>query len=294
MKRHYLTHVDDDKFTVPDACKSHSRGYSRLELIDSSVSDASVHMGLGLAEFDHEGYIGPTTHAFEKGFYVLQGTVIATIDGHSHKLDRDHYGLIPKGTTYSFANPRQEPARLLEMMAPQPQAAGSDFIDTWFDAGATPSEADAPDLSDPRIARRFGKFDEASLPSAGTISGVGARSSAISGVSIKEFIDHMLGAHHLAMFLVQFAPGGAGTQHDHPHEESFYFLSGTAEAVLDGEQYTVGPGDVVWTAVGCFHSFENTGDVPVRWIETQAPLPTPAQGFRFRHEWDPVARRATD
>ena len=104
-------------------------------------------------------------------------------------------------------------------------------------------------------------------------------------------IDRMLGAEHMSMFMVQFRPGGIGTQHDHAFEESYFFLSGEAEAVLNGTTYRVKAGDIVWTGVGCMHSFENIGDTPVRWIETQAPLPTQTEAFRFRREWEPVARK---
>jgi quercetin dioxygenase-like cupin family protein len=177
------------------------------------------------------------------------------------------------------------------MMAPQPKPVASGFNDTIFIADAPlVREAAVPNLADPRI-KHIGVFDEASLPAAGQISGTGVRSSSIYGVSIREFIDRMLGAQHLSMFLVQFAPGGMGTQHDHPHEESYFIISGKAEAVLDGQSYLVEAGHYVWTGVGCFHSFETIGNAPVRWLETQAPLPADFEAFRFVREWAPLALR---
>ena len=189
-----------------------------------------------------------------------------------------------------LANAGPEPARILEVMAPQPKPANSGFEDTLFDTAATlVREAETPNLRDPRI-KRLGRFEESQLPTAGQISGTGVRSSSIHGVSIREFIDRMSGAQHLSLFMVQFAPGGMGTQHDHPHEETYFLLSGKARAVLDDKAYTVQPGDYVWTGVGCFHSFETLGDEPVRWIETQAPLPADYEAFRFRREWTPLAQ----
>jgi mannose-6-phosphate isomerase-like protein (cupin superfamily) len=42
---------------------------------------------------------------------------------------------------------------------------------------------------------------------------------------------------------------------------------------------------VIWTGVGCIHSFANVGEEPVRWIETQAPLPPAKEVFRFERDW---------
>ena len=293
MDRHYVGSVDESRFSVPSFYASHSKDYRRLELVDHTTSPAAVHLGLGLVDIAPSGYLMPVLHAFEKGFYVLSGSVVFASAGRAHLLHKDYYGVIPKATPYSYFNAGNEPVRILEVMAPQPKPPESGFNDTLFDTNATlVRQADTPNLSDPRI-KRIGRFDESQLPDAGQISGTGVRSSSIYGVSIKEFVDRMLGAQHLSLFMVQFAPGGMGTQHDHPHEETYYVLSGKAEAVLDGKRYVVEPGKYVWTGVGCFHSFETLGDEPVRWIETQAPLPADYEAFRFRREWEPLAESAS-
>ncbi len=292
MKRHYVGTVDETRFQTPEHYKSHSSGYTRLELIDHEADPSSVHTGLGLAQIEPGGHLDPVVHAFEKGFYVLEGSLITEIDGRSAELPTNHYGLIPLGTTYSMYNAGSEPVRLLEMMAPQPKPSDDIFQDTYFHKeGAVTKTGDVPDLGDPRTSKYLGKFEDSQLPDSGAISAVGARSGSIAGVAIKEFIDRMLGAEHMAMFMVQFRPGGMGTQHDHAFEESYFFLSGEAEAVLNGQTYRVKAGDFVWTGVGCMHSFENIGEKPVRWIETQAPLPTATEAFRFRREWEPVAKK---
>jgi mannose-6-phosphate isomerase-like protein (cupin superfamily) len=292
MKRHYVGTVDASRFQTPEHYKTHSSGYTRLALIDHTVDGSSVHMELALAEIESGGHLDPVAHAFEKGFYVLGGTIIADIDGRSVQLPKDHYGLIPLGVPYAMYNAGPEPARLLEMTAPQPKSSDDVFRDTYFYKDGVPTKAgDVPDLGDPRVSKYLGKFEDSQLPDAGEIAAVGARSGSITGVAIKEMIDRMLGAEHMAMFMVQFRPGGIGTQHDHPFEESYFFLSGEAEAILNGTRYRVKAGDIVWTGVGCMHSFENVGTIPVRWIETQAPLPTQTEAFRFRREWEPVAKK---
>ena len=292
MKRHYVGTVDDNGFRTPEHYKPHSGGYTRLELVDHTIGESSVHMGLGLVGIQPGGHLNPVVHAFEKGFYVLEGTIIMQMDGRSVQLGKDHYGLIPMGGTYSLYNSGSEAVRLLEMMAPQPKPADSSFKDTYFhDNKEVAKTGEVPDLGDPRVAKYLGKFEDSQLPDSGEISAVGARGGSIYGVAIKEFIDRMLGAQHMAMFMVQFRPGGMGTQHDHAFEESYFFLSGEAEAVLNGHTHHVQAGDFVWTGVGCMHSFENIGDKPVRWIETQAPLPTQTEAFRFRREWEPLAKK---
>ena len=73
--------------------------------------------------------------------------------------------------------------------------------------------------------------------------------------------------------------------HDHIFEESYFIFSGRVNATAAGKMYDLGAGDVIWTDTGCIHSFENVGNEPVRWIETQAPLPPAKEVFRFERDW---------
>jgi mannose-6-phosphate isomerase-like protein (cupin superfamily) len=88
------------------------------------------------------------------------------------------------------------------------------------------------------------------------------------------------------MFMVQYEPAGVAGAHDHPFEETYYFLEGRAEALFDGETYECGPGDVAWAGVGCVHGFRNLGDGPLRWLETQSPQPPGRHSYRFARDWD--------
>ena len=72
--------------------------------------------------------------------------------------------------------------------------------------------------------------------------------------------------------------------HDHPFEETYYFLEGRAEATFDGERYELGPGDVAWAGVGCVHGFRNLGGGPLRWLETQSPQPPGRHSYRFARD----------
>ncbi len=70
-----------------------------------------------------------------------------------------------------------------------------------------------------------------------------------SGISVKMLVDRTFGADHVTMFTVDYEIGGAAQAHDHPFEEAYVFLAGEVEAELDGEPYTLRPGDIVFA--GC-------------------------------------------
>ena len=88
------------------------------------------------------------------------------------------------------------------------------------------------------------------------------------------------------MFTVDYELGGAAQAHDHPFEEAYYFLAGEIEGELDGQHYTLRPGDIVFASVGSVHGFYNTGTERVRWIETQAPQPPARHAYRWVRSWE--------
>jgi mannose-6-phosphate isomerase-like protein (cupin superfamily) len=106
-----------------------------------------------------------------------------------------------------------------------------------------------------------------------------------ASVAIKMFVDRSFGAVHQSLFLIQYMPGAKIDPHDHTFEESYLIVRGQVRATADGHTYDLGAGDVIWTSVGCIHSFENVSSHPVCWIETQAPLPPSREVFRFERDW---------
>jgi mannose-6-phosphate isomerase-like protein (cupin superfamily) len=87
------------------------------------------------------------------------------------------------------------------------------------------------------------------------------------------------------MFTVDYELGGAAQAHDHPFEETYFFLAGEIEAELDGKEYHLRAGDVVFAGVGSVHGFYNVGTERVRWIETQAPQPPARHAYRWIAPW---------
>jgi mannose-6-phosphate isomerase-like protein (cupin superfamily) len=273
---HYVSKVSHTVASAPELYASHSAGFRRATYVDGLMG--SVHMGAGICYLTPGGEIHPHIHAFEESFYILDGHLGLSLGERSFVLGPGYFGLISTGTTHAWRN-LGGPASWLEMQAPQPRAL-SYGRDTFFVPGSLPQTAGAPAPGEPGL----GHFDENELPRPGGPAQMEGFNP-ITGVAIKMFVDRSFGAVHQSLFLIQYQPGAKIDPHDHTFEESYYIVSGGVRAVADGQRYDLGAGDVIWTGVGCIHSFENVGAEPVRWIETQAPLPPAKEVFRFERDW---------
>ncbi|MCL4396238.1 MAG: cupin domain-containing protein, partial [Chloroflexi bacterium] len=240
----------------------------------------------GIGELAPAGRIDPHVHSFEESFILLEGQVIVQIGDRAHLLGRGDFAVVGTGIAHGWRNVADKPARWLEAQAPQPRPIEYGR-DTFFVAGQVPLIAQSVDLADPEN-KLLGHFDETQLPRPGGPSQMEGFNPT-TGVAIKMFVDRSFGAIHQSLFLIQYQPGAKIDPHDHTFEESYLILSGRVRATADGQAYDLGPGDVIWTGVGCLHSFSNVGDEPVRWIETQAPLPPAKEVFRFERDWASLA-----
>jgi len=286
---HHVGNYDKAAFEVPSAYEKHSQGYSRIAMVDHNTTGA-VHTGLGLCKLDPGGTLNNHVHFYEEAFYILEGQVLISIDGRDYQLGADDYGIFQTAVSHAWRNTGDTPVSWLDMLSPQPKPAGHERDTFFFKAETAPSKGTPPDFRDP-MTRYLGHFDNSQMPPPSQLQMQGYRGSSIQGISLKMLVDHMLGAQHLTLFMVEFQPGGEGNIHDHPFEESYFLLSGEAEAILDGKTYHVKAGDYVWTGVGGTHGFFNKGTVPVRWIETQTPQPPNQQGFRFPADWAYIAEK---
>jgi mannose-6-phosphate isomerase-like protein (cupin superfamily) len=274
---HHVSRIDEAAARTPQLYENHSTGFRRATYVDHTMG--SVHMGVGICYLDGGGAIEPHLHSFEESFYVLEGTLTAQIGDNRYSLNSGNYGLIGTGVRHALRNGATGRARWLEMQAPQPRRV--DYgRDTFFVAGELAERAGAPGGADKPV----GHFDESQLPRAGGPSQMEGFNPT-TGVAIKMFVDRSFGAVHQSLFLIQYMPGAKIDTHDHTFEESYLIVGGRVRATADGKTYDLGPGDVIWTSVGCIHSFANIGDEPVRWIETQAPLPPAKEVFRFERDW---------
>jgi quercetin dioxygenase-like cupin family protein len=268
---HYVSRIQEAGAHTPEGYAAHSTGFRRVTYVDRAIG--SVHMGVGVCFLAPGGAIEPHLHSFEESFYLLEGTLEAEISGSHHTLATGNFGLIPTRTPHAIRNTGNASARWLEMQAPQPRLLEYGR-DTFF-VGHTAESTGAASL---------GHFDESQLPRPGGPSQMEGFNPT-TGVAIKMFVDRSFGAVHQSLFLIQYMPGAKIDLHDHTFEESYLIVSGRVRATADGKTYDLAPGDVIWTSVGCIHSFENAGNEPVRWIETQAPLPPGKEVFRFERDW---------
>jgi mannose-6-phosphate isomerase-like protein (cupin superfamily) len=281
---HHYSRFDDAALAPHPIFAGHSTGYTAASLIDRSTG--SVHTGLSINQLAPGGRIDPHVHSFEEGFYILSGEAVVTIAGTSYHLAPGDYAAVTVGTPHAWHAAGSVPVRWLQMAAPQPKPAGAER-DTFFARDrSVPSEAPRLDLSNLN-GNLLGHFDAGMIPPVGERKTVAA---GLEGVFLKWMIDEEFGARHHRLLFIEYQPGVGIGLHDHTFEEAYFILEGEVQAVLDGTTYDLTPGDVVWTGVGCVHSFRNVGNRPVRWLETFAPQPPKENVFRFMAEWETRAR----
>ena len=98
----------------------------RLELgpVEASIKAGGKDALGSLAVLDvvvGPGFPGPAPHrhpTIVDSFYVLDGILTLHLDGRTVEAPAGSYGFVPPGNDHTFSNPREEPARMLNVMAP--------------------------------------------------------------------------------------------------------------------------------------------------------------------------------
>ena len=287
----------DWSFTEHPADTAISRGLARLVLV--GAEQGAVHTELAVGSMESGGWLQRHFHSFEEALYVLTGELLLELDGDHHRLVRGDFALLPVGTWHALGNAGPEQTRWLSVNTPLrlgPDAGRRDtfFAREAFDLAALDAASTRPPFGDPRlrwVGHYLGTPPQAEAlavedPARGRRpAGMDTAIAAYSGISVKMLVDRNFGAELLTMFTVDYEPNGAAQVHDHPFEETYFFLDGEITAVLDGEEITVRAGDVVFSPVGSTHGFFNTGNGRVRWIETQAPQPPARHAYRWTDTW---------
>src|SRR5262249_61175630 len=156
------------------------------------------------------------------------------------------------------------PARFCVGRAPDP---GPGALDVRDPGSRTLSLLSPGDMALDRL-KRGASVDEPTVSAS-----MATAALAYSGITVKMLVDKRLDAQLQTMFMVHYEPGAVAHPHDHPFEESYVMLEGEVDVVADGTRYTLRPGDVFWTGVGCIHAFYETKGNTVLWRETSAPAP---------------------
>jgi len=299
---HHVGHVDWSFTQTPNPSSATSHLLSRRVIV--GPEQGAVHTELAVGAFAPGGWLAPHVHAFEEAIYILEGELALDIDGRVHHLVAGDYGLMTVGTWHALANAGTTEVRWLSVNTPMRLAQETGRKDTFFEpdgfdpvafvAGArrpkpdaslrfvghydgTPPQHEALALPDEVKGRKPAGIDTALL--------------AYSGISVKFLVDKGFGADLLTLFTVDYEPRGAAQAHDHPFEETYFFLAGEIEGELDGIHYTLRAGDVVFASVGSVHGFYNNGTERVRWLETQAPQPPTRHSYRWTQAWTTAPAR---
>ena len=284
------TLIRREEIELVPALPEHSAGLTRAVLIGGHTG--STHTGLTLVELA-DGHVDTHVHSFESTFYVLAGEPVLYLEGRGLRLEPGACGAIPVGMKHAWR--AGERARWIEMASPRPRGADQP-PDTFFVGPASDAGPEALDLRDPRNRHLFllresdmdlDALKRGSRVDAPTVSASMATAAlAYSGITVKMLVDKRLDAQLQTMFMVHYEPGAVAHPHDHPFEESYVMLDGEVDVVADGARYTLRPGDVFWTGVGCIHAFYETAGNTVLWLETSAPGPPDRHSYRFERDWD--------
>lgn len=296
MSSHLVRTAAGATYAAPGGWAAGATGYTRWDVVTEAAG--SVHTGFNIGVLDPDGTVPAHVHSFEESVYILDGYgVLDTADG-AVRLGPGDYALLPVGVAHAWRNDGDEPVRWAEMQGPVPRDR---FDGDTILVPALPAHEPVPvDVRDPRT-RRFGTITPGHMDAAKQQQGMLAVSASMrtallvySGITVKMMVDSDLGARLTTMFMVQYEPDGTAGPHDHPFEETYLFLEGTASATFDGEVYTLGPGDVAWAGAGCVHGFGNAGGGNLRWLETQSPQPPGRHAYRFVRDWDYLRSALSD
>jgi len=291
MSRHLVRRADEARYGPGVA------GFRHWPVVDEATP-AAVHTGFSLCEMDSGASVAPRAQSFEEAVFVTEGALVLGTPEGAVLLGPGDYALLPTGYPHAWRNEGGEVARWARMLAPQPRERldGDTFSVPLPEFG----EPKPIDVRDPRN-RLFGHIEASNMDSGRQGQEQLALSASMrtallvySGITVKMMVDSDLGAQLLTMFMVQYEPDGVAGPHDHPFEETYYFIEGEGEGTFDGETYRLSPGDVAFAGVGCVHGFRNVGDAPLRWLETQAPQPPGRHSYRFVRDWDYLRMRLGD
>lgn len=294
---HHVVHLDWSFAERPAPSSPTASGLARLRVV--GPDQGAVHTDLAVVAIAPGGWLAPHLHSFEEALYVLEGELLLDLGGRVYRLQAADYALIPTGTSHALGNSGRAQVRLLSVNSPQRLDPASGRRDTFFEPAQDLARMDAdavrPTFGDPtlRLVGHYGGTPPqletlriTDRPRDRAPAGMDTALLAYSGISVKMLVDRNFGADLVTMFTVDYEVGGAAQAHDHPFEETYFFLAGEIEAELDGVRYTLRAGDVVFAGVGVVHGFWNDGGERVRWIETQAPQPPARQAYRWARSWE--------
>ena len=275
----------------------HAQGFARLRALGEG--SGAVHTDIGVCTLEANGRINLCVQSFEETFYVLEGEPILIMDGQAVRLQPGGCGVIQTGVPHAWLGDGKGVSKWIDNLSPRPRGPDAEQPDTFFVGPPPQLEPRDMDIRDPRnrtlFLMRDSDIDLKHLSSGSKVNAPTVSASmatavlAYSGIAVKMLVDQRMGASMSTMFMVDYQPGAVAHPHDHPLEEAYVMLDGVVDVVADGQRYTIGPGDIFWTGVGCIHAFYEVEGKTVRWLETASPQPPLRYSYRFNRDWDYLA-----
>ncbi|MDQ3823125.1 MAG: cupin domain-containing protein [Actinomycetota bacterium] len=205
------------------------------------------------------GYEGPRPHFHRRhvdSFYVLDGELEFAIGGETVRAEPGTFVLVPPGLVHSFANPRAEPARFLNVQAPE-----TGFVELLRER----ERGEEPD------AQRFDVWDTDGEPRASAAAPIVYRAG--DGRRASKRVVIKAGRDEIAVTESRYEPGRRGPEpHLHRlHADSFYVLEGELEFLLGEEKIRAPGGTFVLAPPRFVHTFWNPGPADARYLNFHAP-----------------------
>ncbi len=85
------------------------------------------------------------------------------------------------------------------------------------------------------------------------------------------FRKEILTNQHSQLVLMSVNPGDDIGEETHDVDQVLYFLSGSGEAVLDGQRSPISANSLVVVPAGTLHNFVNTGSQPLKLFTIYSP-----------------------
>jgi quercetin dioxygenase-like cupin family protein len=251
-----------------------------------NAAGGASHLEVRLYELRTGSTIPAHRHPFEESWYVFSGQGQRTVAGLTYHVAAGDYGFSPVGVGHALAA-TDEDLSWLSVRAPKPPAFRGAAISLPA-VGVVGEDLGRPSETDPR--HRFaGHFEVTDLAPPAQLSMPGYHGPKIRNISVHMLVDRLLGAQHHTLFVAQIAPraghGQAASEHYHPFEEIYYFLSGGLRGRLDGDEVEVAAGDLIWAGVDTTHGFVNERGESATWLEAQSPVPPDSEAFFFPDDW---------
>lgn len=106
-----------------------------------------------------------------------------------------------------------------------------------------------------------------------------------------DFRREILTNKHSQLVLMHIEPGDEIGEETHEVDQILFFVSGTGEAILDGERSPVKANSLVEVPAGTLHNFVNTGSEPLKLFTIYAP-PEEEPGTVHRNKAEAEAAEA--